>query len=110
MDLTASILAATGATIPASYKPDGLDLLPTLRGRSPMVERELFWRVKLPREQRAARSGPWKLVQDGRNFYLFDVARDPGERNDMTSARPEVVRKLNAALDAWEKDVAEVSP
>jgi arylsulfatase A-like enzyme len=106
MDLTASILAATGATIPATYKPDGLDLLPTLSGRSPVVERQLFWRVKLPREQRAVRSGPWKLLQDGRTFYLFDVAQDPGERHDLTSARPELVRTLNAALDAWEKDVA----
>jgi arylsulfatase A-like enzyme len=106
MDLTTSILAVTGARIPVSYKPDGLDLLPTLTGKSPVVERELFWRVKLPREQRAVRSGPWKLVQDGRNFYLFDVAKDPGERDDLTAARPELVRKLNAALNAWEKEVA----
>lgn len=105
MDLTASILAAAGATIPATYKPDGIDLLPVLSGRSPAVERQLFWRVKLPREQRAVRSGPWKLVQDGRNFYLFDVAQDPGERNDLTGANPELVRRLNSALDAWEKEV-----
>jgi arylsulfatase A len=106
MDLTASILAATGATIPARYEPDGIDLLPLLRGRSPAVERELFWRVKLPREQRAVRSGAWKLVQDGRNFYLFDVAKDPGERNELTASRPDLVRKLSDALDAWEKKVA----
>src|SRR5687768_3562854 len=106
MDLTASILAATGATIPATYKPDGLDLLPILSSRSPVVERQLFWRVKLPNTQRAVRSGPWKLLQDGRTFYLFDVAADPGERHDLTSARPDLVRTLNAALDAWEKDVA----
>jgi arylsulfatase A len=106
MDLTASILAATRATIPTTYKPDGLDLLPILSARSPMVERQLFWRVKLPHEQRAVRSGRWKLVQDGRTFHLFDVAQDPGERHDLTSARPELVRTLNAALDAWEKDVA----
>lgn len=106
MDLTASILAATGATTPTTYKPDGRDLLPTLSGRSPVFARQLFWRVKLPHEQRAVRSGPWKLVQDGRNFYLFDVARDPGERHDLTATHPELVRKLNAALIEWEKDVA----
>ncbi len=105
MDLTASILAATGATIPASYRPDGIDLLPVLSGRSPMLERQLFWRTMRPHEQRAVRSGRWKLVQDGRNYYLFDVAEDPGERHDLTAARPELVRRLNAALDAWEQDV-----
>jgi arylsulfatase A len=106
MDLTASILAATGAKIPATYKADGLDLLPSLSGRSPVVERQLFWRVKIPREQWAVRSGKWKLIKDGRIFFLFDVGQDPGEHHDMTSARPELVRRLNAAINAWEKDVA----
>jgi arylsulfatase A-like enzyme len=105
MDLTASILAATRATIPNTYKPDGVDLLPTLSNPSKRVERELFWRVKRPHEQRAVRSGRWKLLQDGTNFYLFDVVEDPGEHHDLTASHPEIVRKLNGALDAWEKDV-----
>jgi arylsulfatase A-like enzyme len=106
MDLAASILGATGSAIPANYKLDGLNLLPTLTRESPTVERQLFWRVKRPHEQRAVRSGGWKLLQDGNNFYLFDVAKDPGERNDLTAAHPELVRKLSAAIDQWEKDVA----
>jgi arylsulfatase A-like enzyme len=106
MDLTASILAATGATIPTAYKLDGINLLPSLSGRSPVVERQLFWRIKRPHEQRAMRSGRWKLVQDGNDFYLFDVSHDPGERNDLTAEHPELVHKLNAALDEWEKEVA----
>jgi arylsulfatase A-like enzyme len=106
MDLTASLLAAASATIPATYKLDGLNLLPSLSGRSPVVERQLFWRIKRPHDQRAVRSGRWKLLQDGNNFYLFDVSEDPGERHDLTAAHPELVRKLNAALDEWEKDVA----
>jgi len=106
MDLTASILGATGSAVPANYKLDGLNLLPTLTRWSPTVERQLFWRTKRPHEQRAVRSGAWKLLQDGNNFYLFDVAKDPGERNDLTASHPDLVRKLNAALDQWEKDGA----
>jgi arylsulfatase A-like enzyme len=106
MDLTASILAATGATIPTAYKLDGINLLPSLSGRSPGVERQLFWRIKRPYDQRAVRSGRWKLVQDGNDFYLFDVSRDPGERIDLTAEHPDLVHKLNAALDEWEKNVA----
>ena len=105
MDLTASILTATGATTPTSYKLDGIDLLPSVSGRSPLVERQLFWRIRRPHEQRAVRSGRWKLLQDGSNFYLFDVSEDPGERHDVTAAQPDLVRTLSAALDAWEKDV-----
>ena len=106
MDLTASILAATDTAVPTALKLDGIDLLPRLTGRSPAIERQLFWRIGRPHNpQRAMRSGRWKLVQDGVNFYLFDVVEDPGERNDLTAAHPEVVRKLSAAIDEWEKNV-----
>ena len=105
MDLTASILGVTGSTIPPTYRLDGIDLLPALSEHSPLIERQIFWRIKRPHEQRAVRSGRWKLLQDGPNFYLFDVSADPGERNDLTAEHPELVGKLNAALDAWEKDV-----
>ena len=105
MDLTASILAATGTAIPGTLKLEGIDLLPTLRSRAAAVERELFWRIGRPHQQRAVRSGRWKLVQDGVNFYLFDVVNDPGERNDLTGTHPELVRQLSAAIDAWEKRV-----
>jgi len=105
MDLTATILAATGTAHPANHPLDGIDLLPILRGRSSTVERQLFWRRPRPTAQRAVRSGRWKLLQDGVNFYLFDVARDPGERHDLTAAHPDLVRKLSAALDDWEREV-----
>lgn len=105
MDLTASILAVTGSAAPATYRPEGINLLPSLGGQSQIVERQLFWRRPRPVLQRAVRSGRWKLLEDGGNFYLFDVSADPGERHDLTAEHPELVRKLNAALDQWEKDV-----
>ncbi len=105
MDLTASILDATRTPVPADYHLDGMSLLPSLSGRSPVVDRQLFWRLKPGQRERAVRSGRWKLLQDGPDYYLFDVANDPGERNDLTTVHLDMVRKLNAALDAWEKDV-----
>ena len=105
MDLTATILALAGATVPASHKLDGINLLPTLTGRAPLVERTVFWRRVRPSLQRAVRSGQWKLLWEATNFYLFDVAADPAERNDLTAAHPEIVRRLKAAIGSWEKDV-----
>lgn len=49
---------------------------------------------------RAVRSGDWKLIVEGRNSFVFDVRRDLAERQDLTSARPEVARRLRALLDA----------
>ena len=51
------------------------------------------------------RSGDWKVLLDGSIQMLFDVRRDPGERNDLAAQHPEIVQKLKAQIEAWEKDV-----
>jgi arylsulfatase A-like enzyme len=111
MDVTASILAATGTKGPPSYRPDGIDIFPALRGTAPIVERQVFWRTpgsKQRTQQRAVRSGRWKLLVDGTpQFFLYDLAADPGERNDLAAQRPDLVRSLWRLIEAWEKDVKE---
>jgi len=104
MDLTASILAATGTTVPADMRLEGIDLLPTLEGRAPVIDRTLFWRVMGARPQQAVRSGDWKLVWDGRPM-LFNLRADIGERTDLLAREPEVARRLQRLLVAWQQDV-----
>jgi arylsulfatase A-like enzyme len=105
-DVTASILAATGSTVPDSARPDGIDLLPMLEGRTPPIERTLFFRFGTgPAKQIAVRQGPWKLLVDGAKRYVFDVSKDVGERNDLTNQRQDVARRLRPLLAAWEADV-----
>ena len=110
MDLTATILKATGTSVPETHKIEGIDLAPILSGRAPVVSRELFWRRPRPSLQRAVRSGNWKLFWEGLHFYLFDLAKDPAETNDLTAAHADVVRKLRMAIEAWEKDVDAPNP
>jgi arylsulfatase A len=106
MDLHASILAATGTPAPASPRLEGLDLFPILEGRSPVVERTLFWRLDAPaRQQRAIRSGDWKIVLDGRSVLLFDLRTDIGERHDLSGKRQDIAHRLVPLVTAWEKDV-----
>ena len=106
MDLTATILAAAGAAVPADAGLEGIDLLPILERRRGPVERTLFWRIDTPvRQQRAVRQGPWKLLLDGDDLLLFDLAKDIGERDDVAARRPDLVRKLLPLLRAWEADV-----
>ena len=108
MDLTATILAATGTGAPAGYQPDGIDILPILRGKAPLRERQLFWRVNRPvRQQQAVRSGSWKLLVDGGQYLLFDLSADPGERNDLAARHPEIVFRLKHLFADWEKDVGQ---
>lgn len=111
MDITASILAATGARVPAEHRPDGIDILPILRGEVPPVERRLFWRWARPeRQQRAARVGQWKLLVDANQLLLFDLGVDPGERTDLAARRPDVVAALKRLITEWEADVDQRGP
>lgn len=106
LDVTASILALAGARLPASYRPDGMDILPILRGTAPLREREVFWRwVRPDRQQRAVRSGSWKLLVDGAQLLLFDLSVDPGERTDLASRHPDLVVRLRRLLAEWEAEV-----
>jgi arylsulfatase A-like enzyme len=109
VDITASILSAAGARPPVSYRPDGIDIFPILRGASPERERSLFWRWVTPnRQQRAVRHGQWKLLMDGTHLLLFDVAVDPGERTDLAARHPDIVARLQRLVVDWEADVEKV--
>jgi arylsulfatase A-like enzyme len=105
MDLTATILAATGAPVPADARLEGMNLLPILAGTSPQVERTLFWRQTGQSPQRAVRRGDWKLLLDGGKVLLFDVRADLGERNDLANQHQAIARELRPLITAWEADV-----
>ena len=105
MDLTASILAATGTPAPADAILDGINLLPTLDGRAPEIQRTLFWRVTGARPQMTVRSGDWKLLFDGGRALLFDLRTDIGERENLIGQRSDIARRLRPLLAAWQEDV-----
>ncbi len=106
-DLLPTLLAATGAAVPADAKLDGVSLLPVMEGRAQPVERTLFFRNVLPaRTQRAVRKGDWKLMVDGPNVMVFNLRDDPGERNDLARTRQDLARQLRPLIAEWEKDVA----
>ena len=95
--------AALARTKAGSATLDGIDLSDTLSGRAKLPERSLFWRMG---SSRAVRNGSWKLCLQGtRPPELYDLAADISERNNLASARPEVLHQLKTALAAWEVDV-----
>jgi arylsulfatase A-like enzyme len=111
MDLTASILSAAGVSPPPSHRPEGIDLIPLLEGRR-VVERTLFWRTQAAgRLQRAVRRGRWKYVRDGGtrtgggHEFLFDLARDVGERRDLSATHATMLPEFRKLLTAWEAEV-----
>jgi arylsulfatase A-like enzyme len=106
MDLTATILAVTNSTVPANARLEGINLLPLLQPAAQRTERTLFWRVTTQaRRQRAVRQGDWKLVLDGGVPFLYNLANDVTERNDLANQRQDIVRKLFPLIGQWEQDV-----
>jgi arylsulfatase A-like enzyme len=104
MDLTATILAATGAAVPPDARLEGIDLVPIVSGRSPRIERTLYFRATA-RNQRAVRQGDWKVLVETGKLFVFNLREDIGERHDLANTRSDIARKLFPLIAAWEKDV-----
>lgn len=103
MDLTASILAVTGAPIPAEAQLEGVNLFPVWEGRAPELERTLFWRAgNGPGKRIAVRRGDWKLLVDGPHSYVFNLRTDLSERNDLARSRQDVAQQLRPLITEWE--------
>ena len=106
MDLTATILAATGAEQRKEVHLDGINLLPILKGMHKETERTFYWRVdRSDRKQKALRHGQWKYLKDGMIELLFDLHEDIGERRNLAYQHPERVERLRRMHADWEADV-----
>jgi len=115
MDWTATIRRLAGLEADPA-REDGVDLMPLLTGKiSTLPERPLFWRRKsdpsrkVDNPSRAVRYGDWKLVEktdDSGERFFYNVIKDPAETINVIDDHPEIVRKLSAELDRWEKSVA----
>jgi N-acetylgalactosamine-6-sulfatase len=109
-DLTASILRAAGVG-PAKDKPlDGIDVLKLVADRGPAPKRPLFWRGRRGEETWCAvRDGSLKYVvrrnKDKAEEYLFDLTRDPGEKEDLLAKRADDATRLKKLLAEWEREV-----
>ena len=130
LDLYATFAAAAGS---AETAQDSVNLLPHLRGELDSPPHEfLFWRAK---PNIAVRSGQWKLwkvnksgktLDDmtlggrrlpqvdypgdspmGQMTVLYDLSKDAGEQENLADRHPEVVERLETALEAWNAQLAD---
>lgn len=105
MDLFPTVLEATG--LKSSESIDGASFLPTLLGK-PQPELRTDW-FFVRREggmnfggktSEAVIRGDWKLLQNTpfSPLELYDLKRDPLEREDVIKVHPRVAEELDAAL------------
>jgi len=109
IDLLPTLIELCGLDKPQGVEFDGASLVPLLRKEARhWPERMLFTdnqRVDHPVKWRrsAVMTDRWRLV-DGKE--LFDIQKDPGQRNDVAAEYPEVVRRLRAGYEAWWADIS----
>jgi uncharacterized sulfatase len=101
IDMMPTMVAAAQATPPPGVAIDGLDILPlaTGGGASGWPRETLFWQSGY---YRVVRHGDWKLqVSTNPNkAWLYDLAEDPTEQNNLAESHPDKLSELNSLLDA----------
>ena len=111
MDWTATILSLAGTKPVRELPLDGIDLIPIITGRRKEQDRELYWRTFQRKQQKAVRDGKWKYLQDDKGReYLFDLAADPAEKNNLKDKEVKVFDLLKRKYALWETTVLKPVP
>jgi arylsulfatase A-like enzyme len=114
LDLFATALAAAGAKPAPGKTPDGLSLLPLLKGDDAGFEtRVLHWRDGGGKANKwAVRQGSWKLVRSGTlaqpgPLELYNLKDDIGETHSVLADHADVAGRLQRLHDAWNAELIE---
>ena len=102
IDVMPTIAAAAGASQPAGVVIDGLSTLPLMinQDAANWTRETLFWQNG---HYQVVRHGDWKLQvndrpTDGLQHWLFDLAADPTEQDNLATSRPDIVKQLKDLL------------
>jgi arylsulfatase A len=118
MDYYPTLLEICG--VKSAGAPDGVSLVPLLRGTGQLKRDALFWHY--PHYQHyqqggttpygAIREGDFKLIEffDDMRVELYNLKDDLGEKKDLAKLMPDKVNQLRERLHAWRKDVGAQMP
>ncbi|MEN6363256.1 MAG: sulfatase [Bacteroidales bacterium] len=118
VDFYPSILEMTGLKMSSvKHVLDGMSITPLLKAdkkkQASLEKRAIFWHFPhysnhgMQSPGGAVRLGDYKLLDylENNTVQLFNLAKDPGEQNDLSKKEPGKVKELKALLDKWRKDV-----
>ena len=110
MDWTAMILALAGVRPDPHFPLDGVDLLPVCMGEKEGYDRTLYWRLFQSKNHKAIRDGKYKYLQTEEGEFLFDLLKDPSEKNNLKEKNTEAFSNLKMKYAEWEKTVLKPIP
>lgn len=69
---------------------------------------------RFDRDLRAIYAGPFKLITSSKeqdpDAGLFDVQNDPGELNDLSEEKPDILKNMQTLLDQWKESLQNALP
>ena len=113
MDFYPTLLELAGLSPRPRQHLDGHSLVPLLKNpKATLPRKSLHWHYPHYSNQGgfpggAIRQGGYKLIErfeDGRT-HLYDLLKDPGEREDLAGKQPERVTAMRKDLHAWYRKV-----
>lgn len=116
IDVFPTLAEITGATLDEKTKRqvEGRSMAPLLKNpQAEWEDRHLVthvgrWEVGQPPEKFGAcsiRNTRHTLVRGKNSWELYDLQQDPGQKNDIASELPDIVKELAAAYDRWWDEV-----
>lgn len=105
-DVLPTAAAIAGAKLPDGFVPDGLDVSPLLTAGAAPKREVFYWELHEGKPIQAVRFGNWKAVRNGpaKPIELYDLAVDPGERNNLATGKPDLVAKADALMKEHHRD------
>jgi arylsulfatase A-like enzyme len=107
-----TLLRLGGAALEQKLALDGREAWAAIVEGKPSPREEILHNVEPNRG--ALRRGPWKIVVQGKlpadsaaaltKVELFNIAEDPGEKNDLAAKSPEKVKDLFDRLNAYARE------
>jgi len=97
-----------------NHVTDGVSITPLLKAKkSNLGNRPIFWHFPhysnhgMQSPGGAIRLGDYKLLDylENNTIQLFNLAKDPGEQNDLSLKEPAKAKELYDLLNKWRKDV-----
>lgn len=105
IDVLPTLADAAGAPLPSDRVIDGRSMLPLATGTGALVrpDNAIFWQSGA---YQVVRANDWKLQIDGAQskIWLFNLATDPTEKNNLAEEMPNKVAELRQLLASHHKD------